>query len=163
MARRRATDWCAGSTVGAVAKKADLSPDAFAFIMVAIGLMLCCGVPGGAYYTYQRDKKDEVGIRAAGDAYLAAVVGGDLGTAYDLLCEADRKQESRERWMNRAPLDPAPAGYRIIDVTFEYSAESPTYRWVVAEISYSGRPSREVRILVQPHDSAWKICNPPLP
>ncbi|WDZ85907.1 hypothetical protein [Micromonospora cathayae] len=146
-----------------MADESELSARGFVIAMLGVGVLLCCGVPGGAIYLVRKDNRDEVGIRAAGDAYLTAVVRGDFDAAYDLLCKADRSRESRAAWVARGPLDPAPSGFRITDVTFERPMHTPTLRTVIAEVSYPGRPSREVHLPVEQQGGDWKMCSPQLP
>lgn len=143
--------------------EAQISTRGFLVMISGVAVLLCCGVPAGGFYLYRKDNRDEVGIRAAGDAYLAAVVRGDYGAAYDLLCAADRRRQSRATWVAQAPSDPAPTGFRITDVTFERPMETPTLRAVIAEITYPGRPSREVHLSVERQDGDWKMCSPSVP
>lgn len=150
-------------TVGAVATEADISTRGFLIMIFGVGALLCCGVPAGGFYLYRKDSRDEPAMRAAGDAYLSAVVRRDFGGAYDLLCAADRRRQSRAVWVDRAAPGSGPTGFRITDVTIERPSETPTLRTVVAEVDYPDRASRTVHLSVARQDGVWKVCSPDVP
>lgn len=143
-----------------VATEAELSSRGFVIIMLGVGVLLCCGVPAGSVYLYRKDTRDEPGIRAAADAYLSAVVRHDDNGAYDMLCAADRRRESRADWLDRPATGYGVTGFRITDVTIERSGDTPTRRWVTAEVTYSDQAPRTVRLNVARQDGDWKVCSP---
>ncbi|MFJ8689798.1 Rv0361 family membrane protein [Micromonospora wenchangensis] len=138
----------------------ELSGRGFAIIIVGVGVLLCCGTPTGAVYLTRKDAREEPGIRAAADAYLSAVVRHDHNGAYDMLCAADRRRESRADWLDRPAAGYGVTGFRITDVTIERSGDTPTRRWVTAEVTYSDQAPRTVRLNVARQDGDWKVCSP---
>ncbi|MCI4065241.1 hypothetical protein MRQ36_22810 [Micromonospora sp. R77] len=142
-----------------MADEREMSTRGFEIAIFGVVVLLCCGVPISGVYLTRKDARDEPGMRAAGDAYLAAIVRRDYGTAYDLLCEADRRRESRATWLARAS-DSGPTGFRITDVTVERSSDTPTLRAVFAEVTYASGPTRKVRLHVERQAGDWKVCSP---
>lgn len=140
-----------------------MSTRSFVIALFGVAVLLFCGVPIGAVYLYRKDARDEPGIRAAGDAYLAAVVHGDYGAAYDLLCKADRRRQARAAWVAGAPEGFRPTGFRITDVTVERPSETPTLRIVIAEVTYADGPTREVHLHIEQQGGDWKVCSPEVP
>ncbi|MEU7616763.1 hypothetical protein AB0M91_25615 [Micromonospora rifamycinica] len=144
-----------------MAAEKDLSARGFAIVIVGVGALLCCGTPTAGFYHYRKDARDEPGIRAAGDAYLSAVARRDFAAAYDLLCAADRRRQSRDDWLAWAPSDPAPTGYRITDVRIERpGGTTPTLRSVTAEVTFAQWGSRTVHLNIERQDGHWKVCSP---
>ncbi|MFI9643162.1 hypothetical protein ACIG87_24435 [Micromonospora sp. NPDC051925] len=146
-----------------MATEADISTRGFLILIFGVAALLCCGVPAGAVYLYRTDARDEPAMRAVGDAYLSAVVRRDFGTAYDLLCAADRRRQSRAAWVDHAPHRSGPTGFRITDVTIERPSETPTLRTVIAEVDYPDQASRTVHLSVERQDGSWKVCSPEVP
>ncbi|WFE64789.1 hypothetical protein [Micromonospora sp. WMMD714] len=143
-----------------MATEADLSTRGFVILIFGVAVLLCCGVPTSGFYLYLKDTRDEPAIRAAGEAYLSAVVRRDPGGTYDLLCAADRRRESRAAWVGRAPDPSGPTGFRITDVTIKRPSETPTLRSVTAKLTYPDRASRTVHLSVERQDGDWKVCSP---
>ncbi|WP_328338500.1 Rv0361 family membrane protein [Micromonospora sp. NBC_00421] len=143
-----------------MATEAELSSRGFVIMIFGVAALLCCGVPAGSVYLYRKDTRDEPGIRAAADAYLSAVVRHDYNGAYDMLCAADRRRESRADWLDRPAAGYGVTGFRITDVTIERPSETPTLRWVTAEVTYSDQAPRTVHLNVEQQDGDWKVCSP---
>lgn len=144
-----------------MAGKAADSTRGFMITILGAGMLLCCGVPIGTGYFYLKDSGDEPGMRAAGQAYLTAVVHGENETAYDLLCESDRRKQPRATWEPVRDRRTTPTGFRITAVTVTRQ-RGPTERAVTADITYASHPTTEVNLYVEKQDGAWKVCNPPL-
>jgi hypothetical protein len=62
-----------------MADSAPGSSRGFVISLLGVAALLCCGVSIGAGYFYLKDSGDEPGMRAAGEAYLTAVVQGEPG------------------------------------------------------------------------------------
>ena len=92
-------------------------------------------------------------MRAAGEAYLTAVVRGEIGTAYDLLCEADRREQPRATWHPVGDRRTVPTGFRITGVVIDRpeGAGSFTLRTVTADLTYADH-SGEVVLTVDKQD-----------
>ena len=111
-----------------------------------------------AAFSSHQTRQDEPGIRAATEAYLTALIDGDAGTAYDLLCEADRREQPRATWLPISNDGNPPTGFRII------SAGTPSgggQLQVIVELTHERVPSTEVRFSFQrgqKEDGAWKVC-----
>ncbi|GIG89095.1 Rv0361 family membrane protein [Plantactinospora endophytica] len=133
----------------------------FVIPLFVVAALLCCGVPISGAYLYFKDSEDESGMRAASQSYLTAVVEDDTGTAYDLLCESDRRDRSRSAWK---PVSDGstPNGFRITAISITRPAEAPTQRSVTAEITYPDHRRTEVTLHLKKQDGAWKVCAPPL-
>ncbi|MEV4723846.1 Rv0361 family membrane protein [Micromonospora humida] len=138
----------------------ELSGRGFAIVIVGVGVLLCCGTPTAGFYLSHKDAREEPGIRAAAEAYLSAVVRHDDNGAYDMLCAADRRRESRADWLDRPAAGYGVTGFRITDVTVRRLSEGPTLRWVTAEVTYSDQAPRTVGLNVERQDGAWKVCSP---
>lgn len=143
-----------------MADEKTMSSRGFVISLFVIAALVCCGTPIAGAYLYHKDKGDEPGMRAAGEAYLTAAIEGDDDTAYDLLCESDRRKQPRPT-SDSVPDPNGPTGFRITDIRFERPSEAPTQRIVTAEISYAVRQSREVDLYLEKQDGAWKVCAPP--
>jgi hypothetical protein len=135
----------------------------FLWLFCGVLVLLCCGcVSVGVGYLYFKDERDKPGMRAAGEAYLTAVVRGEYSTAYDLLCASDRREQPLATWQpTRGSTDPT--GFRITDVaiTRPEGAGALTLRTVTAEITRAGYPSSEIALFLEKQDGAWKVCDPP--
>jgi hypothetical protein len=127
-----------------------------------VALLGFCVVLVGTGYVYFKDERDKPGMRAAAEAYLAAVVGHKYGTAYDLLCARDRRSQQLATWQ---PIGGStdPTGFRITAVAIERpeGVGALTNRTVTAEITRADYPSGEVALDVEKQGGAWKVCNPP--
>jgi hypothetical protein len=86
--------------------------------------------------------------------------GGEYDTAYDLLCERDRREWQRATWQpTRGSTDPT--GFRITKVAIERPGSDFTLRTVTAEITRADYPSSEQTLTLVKQDGAWKVCRPP--
>jgi hypothetical protein len=126
---------------------------------LAVVAMLCCcggGAVGGGYL-YLKWERETPGVQAAAEAYLTAVVDGDNGAAYDLLCEEDRRGDPAEWSPNGFSSSPGPTGFRIIRTNRTDGWNQYT---VTTEVTYENRPSLEAVLHVKKQDGAWKVCGP---
>jgi hypothetical protein len=144
-----------------MADEANMSSRGFVITLFVVAALVCCGTPISGFYLQRKDKADEPGMRAAGEAYLDAAVRGDNGTAYDLLCAAEQRGRSRADWDATASVIVEPTGFRITDVAVRRSSDAPTQHVVTAEVTYPGHPSREVQFHLKKQDGGWKVCGPP--
>ncbi|GGN72460.1 hypothetical protein GCM10010112_40770 [Actinoplanes lobatus] len=122
-------------------------------------LMCCCGVSSLVTVQLVKERRDTPGVRAASEAYLTAVVNRDYRTAYDLLCEGDRRNQPMATWRPVHDATTGPTGFRITKVDTE--GDSWTVYTTTAEITRPGSPTEEAVFNLENQDGAWKVCNPP--
>jgi hypothetical protein len=172
------------STLATMTEEAPrLSRCVLILIYVACALLFWGPIAAATAYFYSEEQQALPGIRAATEAYLTAVIDGDTGTAYDLLCEDNRREQPRATWQPISNDGHPPTGFRITDagrpsvpgdggimplaVTVELTYESAAdreYRRRLADETGLVVPSsrREVTFHhLENEDGAWKVCDPP--
>ena len=132
-------------------------------VVGVLTLLFCGGIIAATAYLTVKDQREMPGMRAAGEAYLSALVRGDTGASYDLLCKRDRREATRATWNPYQDRSNPPTGFRITDVEIDRpeGAGAYGYRTVTAEVTRARYTSSEATLTVEKQDGVWKVCRPP--
>ncbi|TDB71507.1 MULTISPECIES: hypothetical protein [unclassified Micromonospora] len=121
----------------------------------ALALLICCGGGGTALVglSVSSIRASEEQGHAIADEYYGALVRKEYGKAYDTLCDAVQRRESRSQFVRRVSDEPAVAGYRIGEV-------DPNTLTVPVEVTFSGggRDTQTVTLAPDPQTAGLEVC-----
>lgn len=121
----------------------------------ALALLLCCGGGGAAVIGLAVtgvQAIDEQG-RAVSTDYYQALVERKYGAAYDQLCDAAQRRESRREFERRVAAEPQVAAYRVGEV-------DPSNLTVPVDVTFTGgRQERQQVVLGQDRQTGGlEVC-----
>ncbi|GHJ47188.1 hypothetical protein Cs7R123_45300 [Catellatospora sp. TT07R-123] len=121
-------------------------------------LAVCLGVPTYFVYAYVSDAQTVKELPGPAAAYFDALIAGDHGKGYDLMCQSRRSWATREEWRGDRNMEPHVVGYRVIKGRVNRDTEGPISYSVEIELRYSDGGVERISLpMVQEH-SAWKVC-----
>ncbi|TDB69904.1 hypothetical protein E1165_27275 [Micromonospora sp. KC723] len=121
----------------------------------ALALLICCGGGGTALVALSVSsiRATEEQGQAITDEYYGALVRREYGKAYDTLCDAVQRRESRAQFVRRVTDEPAVAAYRV-------GAVDPNTLTVPVEVTFSGggQETQTVTLAPDQQTAGLEVC-----
>ncbi|MEV4535132.1 hypothetical protein AB0J82_15010 [Asanoa sp. NPDC049518] len=121
-------------------------------------VLLVAGLVVGGFFLFRGHRAPEQGARLAADSFLTRLAAGNIGGAYDQLCNETRERVEREDFVAGIGGRPAVSSYRIDSV----AETGPSDATVSAELLDPVGASTAYELRVTDDRGTWRVCGNPL-
>ncbi|SNT62567.1 hypothetical protein SAMN05421812_114118 [Asanoa hainanensis] len=125
---------------------------------ILTAVLLVAGLVVGGFFLFRGHRDPEQGARLAADSFLTRLAAGNIGGAYDQLCNETRERVERDDFVAGIGGRPAVSSYRIDGV----AATGPSDATVTAELLDPVGASTPYELRVTDDRGTWRVCGNPL-
>lgn len=134
------------------------SPLRTTLLTAVVVLIVCCiGAAGLGAWNFQILRGTSGPVRAAADAFLRDVAGGDAAGAYGRLCPATRDRWTREEFVRQATGPDGVLRYSIDNVKVATKDGHPQGAVSVKLVRRTGAVDTRTLVVVRDGDT-WRVC-----
>ncbi|GAA1858459.1 Rv0361 family membrane protein [Asanoa iriomotensis] len=122
------------------------------------GTLVAAGLVVGGFFALGGHRGPEQGARLAADTFLTRLAAGNIGGAYDQLCNETRERVEREDFVAGIGGRPAVTSYKIDGVVATGSADAT----VSAALVDPTGAITPYELRVTDDRGTWRVCGNPL-
>jgi hypothetical protein len=120
--------------------------------IVAVALLLCCGLPVYSWYAISRDQDAKAAFKPVALSFLDAWRDGDPARAEPLTCDITREDLTRRfREEDLASHGTVEVHARTTDSGTSYFAES--------DLTFADGRRHRYRLIMAEADGGWRVCS----
>jgi hypothetical protein len=128
------------------------------FGALALVLVVCCGWPVYAIYTWRHDAAIEDAMKPVAAAYFDALIKGDRAAGYALICDSERRTVTEQNFSASTGTQPSVVGYQVTGAHIDSNDEGPDSHLVNLTLRYSDGTTRPIELLMVDDPAGWKVC-----